>query len=463
MDSLAAPAATGHALPVTIFLAVASIFFSVAVLSSLLKKRRVRSSSSSSSSSRRRIPSPSHGRGYEVFLSFRGPDTRTGFTDSLHLSLKDAGVDVFMDSEELHVGEDIGPELLDRIERLVSIDDNKRVVLRLLEVRKRDVRIIGFFGMGGIGKTTLAKVIYNEIMDDFDSCSFLKDIRETSSHLDGLKRLQSQLAKDLSRREYREFATTDEGTNELQHRFREKKVLVVLDDVDDNNQLEALVSVAWFGPGSRVIVTTRYKNVLSLNPEVLQYEVEGLRLYQSMELFCRHAFRMDSPKAELSDLSLAIVETTGGLPLALEVIGSYLCGKRKGIWEETLKKLEGKPHTKVQENLRISYDSLDSEHKEIFLDIACLFIGEDPGMLIYMWDDCKFYPRTGLDELILRSLVKIGEDGRLWMHDQLRDLGREIVRQKDVKEPGNRSRLWSNEEAITVLKEYKVRIQVRRC
>ncbi|OWM68473.1 hypothetical protein CDL15_Pgr024613 [Punica granatum] len=95
MDSLAAPTAPGHSLP---------------------KERRFRSTTSSSSSSRR-IPSPSHGRGYEVFLSFRGPDTRKVFADFLYLSLKDAGVDAFRDSDELHVGEDIGPELLDRIER----------------------------------------------------------------------------------------------------------------------------------------------------------------------------------------------------------------------------------------------------------------------------------------------------------------------------------------------------------
>ncbi|XP_031395871.1 TMV resistance protein N-like isoform X2 [Punica granatum] len=526
-------------------------------------------------------PSPSHGRGYEVFLSFRGADTRKGFTDCLYNSLRDAGVDVFRDNEELHVGEEIGPQLIDRIERskisipifsknyasskwclrefacmtecrkrmkqtmlpifydvtpnevqhpekgiyaeafskhvedskrnprinvqkwrkallevgtlkgwdlqndtnghegqliklvvrrvlsdlkkghliltekLVSVDDKKRAIMRLLDVGKEDVRTIGVFGMGGIGKTTLAKVIYNEIMGYFDSCSFLKDIRATLLHFDGLKCLQNQLAADLSRCEDQDFTTTDEGTNELQRRFREKKVLVVLDDVDHSNQLEALVSVAWFAPGSRVIVTTRYKNALNLTPKELRYEVEEMKLDWSMELFCKHAFRGDSPTVELRALSNAIVKTTGGLPLALKVIGSFLCGKKKVIWEETLKKLKGKPHMEVQEKLRISYDSLEPEQKEIFLDIACHFIGEDPQVLFRMWEDCEFYPESGLDELILRSLVKIGEDNKLSMHDQLRDLGREIVRPEDVKKPGNRSRLWSNEEALSVLKEYK--------
>ncbi|PKI79524.1 hypothetical protein CRG98_000093 [Punica granatum] len=309
--------------------------------------------------------------------------------------------------------------------------------------------------MGGIGKTTLAKVIYNEIMDYFDSCSFLKDIRATVLHLGGLKCLQNQLAADLSRCKDQDFTTTDEGMDELQRRFREKKVLVVLDDVDDSNQLKELASVAWFGPGSRVIVTTRNKNALGLTPEELQYEVEEMNPVWSMELFCKHAFRSDSPTVELRALSDAIVNTTGGLPLALEVIGSYLCGKGKVIWKETLKKLKEKPHMKVQEKLRISYDSLELEQQKIFLDIACHFIGKDRRVAIHMWEDCKFYPESGLDELILRSLIKIGGDNTFWMHDQLRDLGRAIVQQEDEKEPGNRSRLWNNEEALSVLQEKK--------
>ena len=74
-----------------------------------------------------------------------------------------------------------------------------------------------------------------------------------------------------------------------------------------------------------------------------------------------------------------------------------------------------------------------------------------------MWDDCELYPRNGINTLVLRSLVKVGDDNTLRMHDQLRDLGREIVREENLNEPGERSRVWRPEEALDVLKGGLVR------
>ncbi|XP_059658203.1 disease resistance protein L6-like isoform X3 [Cornus florida] len=142
-----------------------------------------------------------------------------------------------------------------------------------------------------------------------------------------------------------------------------------------------------------------------------------------------------------------------GLPLTLEVIGSFLSDKTKVVWEYTLKKLKKLPANKVQERLKISYDKLNYEQKQIFLDIACHFIGMDKTGAFYMWDDCGYYPEEGIIVLCLMSLVKIGDDNVLRMHDQLRDLGREIVREEDRQNPGGRSRLWDRKEALDVLKE----------
>ena len=104
--------------------------------------------------------------------------------------------------------------------------------------------------------------------------------------------------------------------------------------------------------------------------------------------------------------------------------------------------------------LRISYEALNVEQKKMFLDIACLFIGEDKRLPFYMWDDCKFYPTLGIDVLQLKSLVKIEDDKWLRMHDQLRDLGRQIVREE--RKLGERSRLFIHEEALDVLKTHMV-------
>ncbi|XP_039167200.1 disease resistance protein RPV1-like [Eucalyptus grandis] len=180
----------------------------------------------------------------------------------------------------------------------------------------------------------------------------------------------------------------------------------------------------------------------------------------ALELFSRHAFNKDSPSDDYKELSRQIVSTTGRLPLAIEVIGSFLFERRQPIWNETLDKLSKAPHEDVFEKLKISYDALTFEQQQIFLDIACFFIGEHMANAIYMWKDCDFFPDTGLDVLISMSLVKIVENA-FWMHDQLRDLGKEIVRQENPINPTERSRVWIDTEVLDAIrtKEMKKNVQ----
>ncbi|XP_039157259.1 disease resistance protein RUN1-like [Eucalyptus grandis] len=185
------------------------------------------------------------------------------------------------------------------------------------------------------------------------------------------------------------------------------------------------------------------------------YQVNELSLTQSLILFSRHAFRKDFPQSGYRILSRDVVSTAGGHPLALEVIGSFLCGKPKEVWEDTSKKLKKVHDKKVLETLSISYEALDHQVQQIFLDIACFFIGSSKQSPTYMWDACDFFPENGIEVLCLMSLIKIDKDGKLPMHNQARDFGREIVRLENQKEPQGRSRLWIYEEAIKVLDNNK--------
>ncbi|XP_048132432.1 disease resistance protein RUN1-like isoform X3 [Rhodamnia argentea] len=72
-----------------------------------------------------------------------------------------------------------------------------------------------------------------------------------------------------------------------------------------------------------------------------------------------------------------------------------------------------------------------------------------------MWEACRFFPAEGIEVLRIMSFIKIGDDHEFRMHDQLRDFGREIVREENQREPRNRSRLWDFEEVQKVLKENK--------
>ncbi|KAK4758388.1 hypothetical protein SAY87_019689 [Trapa incisa] len=345
-------------------------------------------------------------------------------------------------------------------DQLVAIDDHIAKIMRMLNVESDDVRILGIHGMGGIGKTTIAKVVYNQLISRFEYCCFLKDVRETSKNK-GLESLQNQLISQILKNKCPEITSVDEGINTIKERFSKKEVLILLDDVDKRAQLDALVGKrSWFGPRSRIIITTRNMDILN-PPEVdWAYELTWMDPDQSLQLFSRHAFRRDYPLDDYIDYSKKVVGITGGLPLALENIGSFLSGKSWEVWDSTLRKLEQMPREEVEKKLRISYEALDHWQKQIFLDIACLFIGYDKRIVVHMWDDAEFFPEEGIEVLMLMSMIKIGDDNKLWMHDQLRDLGRQIVRQENIMEPGRRSRLWSHEDSLATLINKKGRAMV---
>jgi len=146
------------------------------------------------------------------------------------------------------------------------------------------------------------------------------------------------------------------------------------------------------------------------------------------------------------------------LPLALEVLGSYLFDREILEWKCVLEKLKRIPNDEVQKKLKISYDGLkDDTEKEIFLDIACFFIGMDRNDVIQILNGCGFYAETGISVLVERSLVTVDDKNKLGMHDLLRDMGREIICEKSPKKLEKRSRLWFHEDVLDVLSEQNVR------
>ncbi|XP_039165333.1 TMV resistance protein N [Eucalyptus grandis] len=335
-------------------------------------------------------------------------------------------------------------------EQLVGIDDHVEQIMSKIDAKFNGTRIIGIYGMGGIGKTTLAKVLYNKLSSHFENRSFVADIRETSQR-EGIKFLQKLLISDIIGSSF-DVSSVDEGVNIIKCRFASKKVLILLDDMDDRTNLNALIKDgSWFEVGSIVIITTRNKSILDEARASYMYPLNELSFDQSLILFSRHAFRNDFPHGYYKAISCEIVSTTGGLPLSLEVVGSFLCGRKEEVWKDTLKKLKKAPDKTVQEKLKISYEALDDEEQQIFLDIACFFIGSHKENPTYMWDASDFLPGRGIEVLSSMSLIEIHEYGNLLMHDQLRDLGREIVRLENAKQPQKRSRLWNYEEAADVI------------
>ncbi|KEH25154.1 disease resistance protein (TIR-NBS-LRR class) [Medicago truncatula] len=357
------------------------------------------------------------------------------------------------------IQQDVGFEYSEDIdfeyfEDILHLPDIQQSSLQKKDIQQsNNVRLIGMWGMGGIGKTTIAKAIYNKIGRNFEGRSFLANIREVWMQNVGQVSLQQQLLSDICKETTTNIQNIDAGKNTLMDRLCHKKVLIVLDDVSTSDQLNALCgSCEWFGPGSRIIITTRDKHILKEIGVYQVYEMKEMNENESMELFSWHAFKQARPKKDFAALSKNVVEYSGGLPLALEVLGSHLFDRMVTEWESVLNKLKAIPNHQVQKKLRISYDGLsDYTEKEIFLDVACFFIGMVRNDVVHILDGCDLYAGIGINVLVERSLVTVDDRNRLRMHDLLRDMGREIVREKSQKNIDECSRLWSSKNVLHVL------------
>ncbi|CAL5378192.1 unnamed protein product [Camellia sinensis] len=353
------------------------------------------------------------------------------------------------------IGDKLNRTMLNVSSHLVGIESQVKTISMWLQDGATDVGVAVLCGMGGIGKTAIAKVVYNLNFDRFERSSFLPNVRETSEQPNGVIRLQTLLLSDIINGKKRKIYKVDEGICEIRDAICCKRVLVVLDDVDRVDQLYAIIGKReWLCSGSKIVITTRYKPLLKSLEGYMKCKIKKLNIDESLHLFCWHAFGQDNPAEGYMELSRSIVYYCGGLPLALQVLGSSLCGKNIYTWESALEKLRAIPDSEIQNILKISYDSLQDDHdKNLFLDIACFFIGKDKDYTIEILHKCDFYPIIGIQNLIDKSLLTIDKDNKLMMHPLLRDMGREIVRQESPKEPGKRSRIWHDKFAFDVLRE----------
>ena len=316
--------------------------------------------------------------------------------------------------------------------------------------------MVGIYGIGGIGKTTIACAVYNSIADQFEASCFLSNVKEKSSK-NRLVSLQETLLFEMVGEDFK-LGDVNQGIPIIKRRLNQKKVLLVLDDVDKLQQLQAIAGGSdWFGSGSKVIVTTRDKHLLRSNRDVKVklYRVEELNKEEALELFSWHAFRINKDEVDPSyvNISNRAIRYAKGLPLALTIIGSNLFGKSIEECDSALENYKSRPNKSVQEILKVSYEGLEDNEKKIFLDVACFFVGEKLEYVTnVLLHGRGFNPQYGIGVLIQKSLL-MDKYGRASMHDLVMEMGREIVRKESEVEPGCCSRLWFYEDIIHVLEE----------
>ncbi|XP_058003898.1 probable WRKY transcription factor 19 [Hevea brasiliensis] len=295
---------------------------------------------------------------YDAFISFRGADIREGFLSDL-------------------VYDEDG---------FVGIDSRVKEVESLLCLESEDVLMIEIWGMGGIGETTIADKVCNGIANKFESRCFIANVREELEKRSPVQ-LRDEILGKILKGENFYVGTPCTLHPFIKRSLHNRRVLIVLDEVDDYLHLTDLVG-GWnlYGPGSRVIVTSRDKQVLEIVDckKCIIYEVEKLNDCESLRLFSLHAFKQPHPaEGYMKQLPEKVISYTQGVPLALKVLGSNLYGKSVTEWESELKKLETIPSKKIQGILRRSYDELDDNERNSgirsLLDKSLVNISEKKG------------------------------------------------------------------------------------
>ncbi|KAG2671402.1 hypothetical protein I3760_14G134200 [Carya illinoinensis] len=335
---------------------------------------------------------------------------------------------------------------------IVGINSRVEEMMNLLHMESNDVRFLGIHGMGGVGKTTLAEIIYYRFSCRFEGSSFISCTGERSTTAHDLASLQKQLLSMIMQQEIHIWDHRD-GIMLMRNRLRNKKVLIILDDVDCEKLLSALArDRKWFGPGSRVIIIGRDSHLLITHGVNDIYNVELLGTADALQLFSLSAFDKTNPPENYKYLSMNFVHYAGGLPLALKVLGRFLFGRTIDAWKSARDQLEANPKKEIFDILKISFDGLEESQKKLFLDLACLHLIR-PYLSLYYFKE--IYPAIDFEVLADKSLLSKSDydKGYLKMHDLLKKMGQEIVRREDPEEPGRRSRLCGEEDVLHVLEK----------
>ncbi|KAI3942848.1 hypothetical protein MKW92_011477 [Papaver armeniacum] len=338
-------------------------------------------------------------------------------------------------------------------EDVTGLEEHTKTLLAELSKDDERCRVVSIVGVGGLGKTTLAKKIYKHdtVMRDFDChawCSISQQLNMRDVLLEIIKTFMNPNQTELS-------TSCDRNLVEkLYDYLKDKKYFIVVDDLWSSRDWNVLKHAFPKGKrGSKILLTTRNREVASqADPWSLQLEPKLLDEEESWELLCKKAFRKatrdtNSYPENLEKLGRDMVRKCGGLPLAICALGGILSTKREDIkeWRYVHRDVTSNISGGVMGILALSYNDLPVHLKPCFLYLG--LFPEDCEIprkkLIQLWIAEGFIPHRKEDaqgtqeeagkrqyygELIQRCMIQADKDptpGQVKtcrMHDLMRDL-----------------------------------------
>ncbi|KAL2622466.1 hypothetical protein R1flu_002671 [Riccia fluitans] len=329
------------------------------------------------------------------------------------------------------------------------------LVTEVLGKHLREHRFVGFSGLGGVGKTTVAKLIFNKVCAKFEFTCFVEEIKLIS----GTKEEIKKKVWEKMWHHGRPVQSSSESSRDGWYQVVGKSMFLVFDDIEDHRHADLLQEIADSnGMGeSRFLLTSRNTQRLrDCEDDVHIIPLDHLDDQDAKKLFTTYAFPNQGPPKSFEGVIQEIVVGCGGLPLTLEVLGKYLRSEPKEeVWAEipiALRKCEdiADLEQRVWAKLKLSYDKLPcDEVKNMFLDIACFFILDHYDIPPFFWswranDAMKAWSVTATSAhnhvklLEERSLLKVSRSKdhegfdymEFHLHEHVRRMGQRIAQQE---------------------------------